>query len=34
MRKAKVFLEDEYLKDVVAVSDNEYFFFRCLCVSS
>ena len=27
MRKAKTFLEDEYLKDVVAASDNEYFFF-------
>ena len=31
MRKAKTFLEDEYLKDVVAASDNEYFFFQCLC---
>ena len=27
----KAFLEDEYLKDVVAASDNEYFFFQCLC---
>ena len=31
MRKAKTFLEDEYLKDIVAASDNEYFFFQCLC---
>ena len=30
MRKAKTFLEDEYLKDVVAASDSEYFFFQCL----
>ena len=31
MRKAKTFFEDEYLKDVVAASDSEYFFFQCLC---
>ena len=30
MRKAKTFLEDEYLKDFAA-SDNEYFFFN-VCV--
>jgi len=31
MRKAQTFLEDEYLKDIVAASDNDYFFFQCLC---
>ena len=31
MKKAKTFLEDEYLRDIVAASDNEYFFFKCLC---
>ena len=32
MRKAKTFLEDEYLKDILAASkDYEYFFFQCLC---
>ena len=34
MKKAKMFLEDKYLKDIVAASDNEYFFFQCLCLRS
>jgi len=32
MRKAKMFIEEKYLKDLVAASDNESFFFQCLCL--
>jgi hypothetical protein len=34
MRKAKTFLEDEYLKDVLAASDNNYFYFKAFCYHS
>ena len=33
MRKAKTFLEDEYLKSIVAASDNEYFFNICIIIA-
>ena len=31
MRKAKTFLDDEYLKEVLATSDEKHFYFKCLC---
>ena len=31
MRKAKTFLEDEFLTDIVPASDNELVYFKCLC---
>lgn len=31
MRKAKTFLEDEYLKDITATSDDHHFYIKCLC---
>ena len=33
-RKAKTFLEDEYLKDVQCTSDETHFYFRCRCYHS
>ena len=31
VRKATTFLKDEYLKNLSAASDNNYFYFRCQC---
>jgi len=31
MKKAKTFLEDEYLQEILATSDDEHFYFKCLC---
>ena len=31
MRKAKTFLEDEYLNDLSVASDQVHFFFKCKC---
>lgn len=31
MRKAKTFLEDEYLKEILASSDDKYFYVKSLC---
>ena len=31
LRKAKSFLEDEYFKEIVSASDNQFFYFKCLC---
>ena len=33
-RKAKTFLDDEYLKDVQCTSDETHFYFRCKCYHS
>lgn len=33
-RKAKTFLEDEYLKEIQAASDDHYFYFKSLCYHS
>ena len=34
LRRAKTFLDDEYLKDVLATSDTKHFYFKCLCYHS
>ena len=34
LRKAKRFLDDEYLENILWVSDNEYFFFQAKCCRS
>ena len=34
MKKAKTFLDDEYLKDLTCASDDQYFYFKCLCYHS
>ena len=34
MKKAKTFLDDEYLKDFTCASDDQYFYFKCLCYHS
>ena len=35
MKKAKTFLDDvEYLRDLTCASDDEYFYFKCLCYHS
>ena len=34
LRKAKTFLNDEYLKEVRASSDDSFFFFKALCYHS
>jgi len=31
LRKAKTFLEDEYLKDIQTASDANFFYFKCQC---
>jgi len=31
VRKATTFLEDEYLKEILAASDGSYFYFKSLC---
>ena len=34
LRKAKTFLEDEYLRDIVATSDQQCFYFKAKCYHS
>ena len=34
LRKAKTFLEDEYLKEIQAASDDHCFYFKSLCYHS
>ena len=34
MKKAKTFLDDEYLRDLTCASDDQYFYFKCLCYHS
>ena len=34
LRKAKTFLEDEYLRDIVATSDQQCFYFKAKCCHS
>ena len=34
LRKAKTFLEDEYLYDIVATSDQQWFYFQAKCYHS
>ena len=34
-KKAKTFLDDvEYLRDLTCASDDQYFYFKCLCYHS
>ena len=34
IRKAKTFLDDEYLKEILATSDQKHFYFKCFCYHS
>ena len=34
MKKAKTFLDDEYRRDLTCASDDQYFYFKCLCYHS
>ena len=34
MRKAKTFLDGEYLKEILTTSDQKHFYFRCFCYHS
>ena len=34
IRKAKTFLDDEYLHEIMATSDDKYFYFRSKCYHS
>ena len=34
MKRAKTFLDDEYLRDLTCASDDQYFYFKCLCYHS
>ncbi|CAB4013576.1 Hypothetical predicted protein, partial [Paramuricea clavata] len=34
LRKAKTFLDDEYLYEIMATSDDRYFYFRAKCYHS
>ena len=34
LKRAKTFLQDEYLKDVEANDDEHYFYFKCKCYHS
>ena len=34
LRKAKTFLDDEYLHEIMATSDDKYFYFRSKCYHS
>ena len=34
MKKAKTFLDDEYLRDLTCASDDQYFYFKCSCYQS
>ena len=33
-KRATTFLQDEYLKEIVAANDKDYFFFKCKCYHS
>lgn len=34
LKRAKTFLQDEYLKEIEAVDDQDYFYFKCKCYHS
>ena len=34
LKRAKTFLQDEYLKDIEANDDEHYFYFKCKCCHS
>lgn len=34
LKRAKTFLQDEYLKDIEANDDEHYFYFKCKCLHS
>ena len=34
LKRAKTFLQDEYLKEIEAADDQDYFYFKCKCYHS
>ena len=34
IKKAKTFLDDEYVRDLTCASDDQYFYLKCLCYHS